>query len=268
MKKTIFLFLSLCSLGVLQAQNDTMYIYKSGTVGKKAIADIDSIIFYKANAPGTALTVTDFDGNTYKTVTIGTQTWFAENLRTTSYKDGTPIPTVNDATAWTALSTGAQCTYNTTTDVDTITKFGRLYNWYAVSYATLCPTGWHVPSDVDWNILQNYLIANGYNYDGTITDNKIAKSIAATTDWALNATIGTVGYERTTNNSTGFTALPGGGRSNSGAFSSIVSNGYWWSSTEINTNDADYRNLYYDNSNLYNDYVNKVSGFSVRCLRN
>jgi len=259
MKKAIILFLSLCSLGVLQAQNDTMYIYKSGTVGKKAIADIDSIIFYKANAPGTPLIVTDFDGNTYKTVTIGTQTWFAENLRTTTYKDGTPIPTVTDNAAWVAQGSGAQCTYNNTTDVDTITKFGRLYNWYATSYGTLCPNGWHVPSYAEWSILQNYLIVNGYNYDGTIIENKIGKSLAATTDWALCASVGSLGYDRTTNNSSGFSALPGGWRNESGIFINFSRYGYWW-----NSNQWYCIVLGFDSQSLSSSSGN---GFSVRCLR-
>src|SRR5574344_55140 len=88
-------------------------------------------------------TVTDIDGNVYHTITIGTQTWMVENLKVSKYNDGTAIPNVTDATAWAALTTGAYCDYNN--DVANGTKYGHLYNWYAVNTGKLAPSGWHGP---------------------------------------------------------------------------------------------------------------------------
>ena len=99
----------------------------------------------------------------YHSVTLGTQTWTMENLKTTTYNDGSALPLVTDGTAWATLTTPAYCWYNN----DTVTYkniYGALYNWYAVNTGALAPPGWHVPTDADWNTLQNYLIANGYNW--------------------------------------------------------------------------------------------------------
>lgn len=117
---------------------------------------------------------------------------------------------------------------------------------------------------------ENYLIANGYNYDGTTTENKIAKALAATTNWSVSTNTGAVGNTDypAKRNVTGFTALPGGNRGNYGGdFNGIDSDGYWWSATEPNADYAWYRGLYYDLSNVYRDAYSKHYGFSVRCLR-
>lgn len=101
-------------------------------------------------------TMTDQEGNVYKTITIGTQTWMAENLRTTTYNDGTVIPNVTDNDEWADLSTPAYCWY----DNDSATyaqTYGALYNWYTVATDSLCPTGWHVPTDAEWTILTDTL---------------------------------------------------------------------------------------------------------------
>ena len=105
-------------------------------------------------------TIKDVDGNEYKTVYIGTQQWIVENLKTSKYSDGTPIPNVIDNTQWSNLSTGAWCHYNNSDSLGKI--YGKLYNWYAVSPSTngnknVCPSGWHVPNNSEWIILTNYL---------------------------------------------------------------------------------------------------------------
>ena len=128
-------------------------------------------------------TITDFDGNGYQAVKIGNQVWTVENLRTTKYNDGTAIPYVTDSAAWVNLTTPGYCYFNNMVNADSIRKFGALYNWYAVDTKKLAPAGWHVPTDAEWDTLENYLIANGYNWDGTTDSNKIAKSLAAKTDW-------------------------------------------------------------------------------------
>ena len=252
------------------AQNDTMYIMKSGAiVGQYNVnTEIDSVIFYKPTLEGniTYGSITDIDGNTYKTVTIGTQTWMAENLKVTKYNDGIAIPNVSDATAWAALTTGAYCDYDNSTANGT--KYGHLYNWYTVNTGKLAPAGWHVPTDAEWTSLQNYLIANGYNYDATTTDNKIAKALAAKTDWNTSTTTGAIGNDLTLNNSTGFSALPGGYRDYTGSFLDLGSGGIWWSATESSTVNARYRSLNYGKAYLFSSrYGVKQGGFSVRCVR-
>jgi uncharacterized protein (TIGR02145 family)/uncharacterized repeat protein (TIGR02543 family) len=211
--------------------------------------------------------IKDYDGNIYTEVTIGTQTWMVENLRTTKYNDGTSIPKVTDSTAWSNLATAGYCYYNNTTNADSIKKFGALYNWYAVNTGKLAPAGWHVPTDAEWDTLQNYLIANGYNYDNTTADNKIAKSMAATTDWASSTDTGAIGNDLSKNNKSGFSAVPGGFRYFNGNFYFQGSYGHWWSFTEFDASYAWSRSLYYYNDYLFRSYYIKVHGFSVRLLR-
>jgi uncharacterized protein (TIGR02145 family) len=209
--------------------------------------------------------VTDIDGNVYQTVKIGNQVWTVENLRTTKYNDGSTIPQVTDGAAWQNLHTPGYCWY--ANDIKNKSKYGALYNWFAVDTKKLVPKGWHVPSDAEWATLQNYLIANGYNWDGTTTDDKIAKSMAAKADWKTYPDAGTIGKDLTTNNKSGFSALPGGFRRYYGFFSYIGHGGYWWSATELDASSACYRNLFCDLDLLYRDCDDKSCGFSVRLLR-
>jgi len=92
-------------------------------------------------------TMTDIEGNIYKTVTIGTQTWMAENLRTTKYNDSTNIPYAINNSEWAALLSASYSNYDHTTNAETIATYGRLYNWYAVNTGKLAPKGWHIPSN-------------------------------------------------------------------------------------------------------------------------
>src|SRR5574344_280575 len=248
------------------AQNDTMYIMKSGAIAGQynVNTEVDSVIFYKPTLEGnntnngeivfnpniTYCSITDIDGNTYKTVTIGTQTWMAENLKVTKYNDGIAIPNVTDNTAWSELTTGALCDYgNTTSNSET---YGKLYNWHAVNTGKLCPTGWHVPSDAEWTELTDYL-------GGTsVVDGKLKET--GTTHWASLNTGAT--------NETGFTALPGGYRTYDGTFGNIGYYGYWWSATETNAYDAWYRYMDYGNSGVDRGTNYEEMGFSVRCVRN
>jgi uncharacterized protein (TIGR02145 family) len=147
-------------------------------------------------------------------VEIGSQTWMAENLKTTHYNDNTEIPLVLNDAAWSALTTPAYCWYNNdaSTNKD---LYGGLYNWYTVGTGKLCPIGWHVPSDNDWLTLTNYLRNNGYAYVGL--GNYVGKSIAASAGWDVYGGDGSfidqeVGYNQEINNNSGFTARPGGYR--------------------------------------------------------
>jgi uncharacterized protein (TIGR02145 family) len=153
-----------------------------------------------------------------------------ENLKTTKYNDGTSIPFVSDTTVWSNLTTPGYCWYND--DFSNKELFGALYNWYAVNTGKLAPAGWHVPTVADWTTLQDYLIANGYNWDGTTTSNKIAKAMAAQTDWSTSTKTGSIGNDLSKNNTSGFSALPGGHRYYNGYFGfSQLDFGNWWSAT-------------------------------------
>jgi uncharacterized protein (TIGR02145 family) len=220
--------------------------------------------------------IADVDGNSYNTVIIGSQLWMAENLKTRKYSDGTSIPNTTLDATWAALTTGSYCDYSNTPSNST--TYGRLYNWYAGdnNAATkmasnggknVCPTGWHVPGDADWTALENYLIANGYNYDGSTTVDRIAKSLASTSGWNVSGITGSVGYDQASNNRSGFTALPGGYRTSSGAFNAIGNSAYWWASTNYSATWAWYRSMYYMNPNLFDDKLPMQSGYSIRCLK-
>ena len=164
------------------------------------------------------------DGYDYAVVEIGDQCWFAENLRTTVYADGSAIPEETDNTAWLGLSTGARCDYDN--DASNVATYGRLYNWYAATDAAeLCPTGWHVPTDDEWTALETYFGANGHSgTEGT--------ALKATSGWSSGGN-GT--------DDSGFSALPGGYRygDGDGAFFLAGSSGYWWSSSPIGGNALD-----------------------------
>lgn len=196
-----------------------------------------------------AQTIKDFDGNVYKTVTVGTQTWISENLRTTKYNDGTAIPLVPDNAAWAKLSTPAYCWYNN--DEKNKTTYGALYNGFTVYSGNLCPSGWHVSTDTEWSTLVAYLGGE------SISGGKLKES--GTEYWA------TPNYKAT--NETGFTALPGGSRYSNGSFYTIKNLGYWWSSTENNTLNAWYWSIYFKSSAVSRNYSDKQNGFSVRCIK-
>ena len=201
----------------------------------------------------------------------GNQAWTVENAEMVHYSDGTPIPQVTDNTEWENLTTGAWSYYN-----NDPTK-PRLYNWYAVMgihdtdpntpNKEFAPEGWHVPTDAEWTTLKEYLIASGYNYDGTTTGNKIAKAMASTTGWSSGSAIGAISNDQSLNNSSGFNAFPVGGRFIDGSFGLEGSDAYFWSSTEYSTNRAWFRILSSNNRDLNWGNQSKQNGFSVRFVR-
>lgn len=201
----------------------------------------------------------DADGNIYKTVKIGSQVWMAVNLKTTKYNDGSPIPNVTDNDTWTNLKTGAYCNYDNLES--NVTTYGRLYNWYTVNTGKLAPTGWHVATDDEWTTLENYLSAN------IDSSGSAAKALASKTDWALSTEAGAVGNDLTKNNTTGFTALPGGGRYNNGPYFNIKYFGHWWSSSESSEGYAYFRIMLCGGNHLTRISSDEQFGFSVRCVR-
>lgn len=203
-------------------------------------------------------TVTDIDGNVYKTVKIGNQWWMAENLKVVRYRNGQSIQHITDDTEWTIITTGAYCAYNNNNG--NIATYGLLYNWYAVDDArNIAPEGWHVPTDEEWKELEMYLglsrnEADDKGWRGTDEGSKLK----ATSGWDNDGN-GT--------NISGFSALPGGYRYGyTGAFSSIGGNGYCWSASQSGSLYAWFRNLSYSTSEVRRSSSNRRSGFSVRCV--
>jgi uncharacterized protein (TIGR02145 family) len=198
-------------------------------------------------------TVTDIERNSYKVVKIGNQVWMAENLKTSKYNDGTKIPNITDETHWSNLFKGAWSYYEN--DATNNVKYGKLYNWYAVSKTTngnknICPTGWHVPTDAEWRVLTDYL--GGKRVSGAkMKEVGIANWNSPNTE-ATNMSL--------------FTGLPGGYRNYYGNSNSIGSRGYWWSSSEDDTVNAWTRSLYYNSGHVNRNDYQKSFGFSVRCL--
>ena len=214
--------------------------------------------------------VTDADGNIYGTVRIGSQIWTTENLRTTRYNDGTAIPHVLDDEQWISLETPAYCWYNNNTDTSEHRKWGALYNGYAAISALIAPAGWRVPTDTDWSVLENYLIANGYNWDGSLSGNKIGKALASKTDWASSDSAGTVGNDTASNNSSGFTGLPAGTRYFGGhLFVQSGYNGVWWSATAFSDTSSSVwvRSLSHQSESLHRHGSSIIHGFPVRLVR-
>jgi uncharacterized protein (TIGR02145 family) len=217
---------------------------------------------------GSTGTVSDVEGNVYKTVKIGDQWWMAENLKTTKLNDGTVIPVVELQTTW-ANSQSQEpmmCYYNN--DLANKNTYGGLYNWYAVNTGKLAPTGWHVPTDADWQKLQDYLIANGYNYDGTKSGNKIAKSLASTSGWIDDPTLGNVGNDQASNNKSGLNIMSVGGRSESSTFYPTIGDGQAiWTSSIYDSSNAKSVQLLADDYRPYGGYGSKRIGLPIRCVK-
>lgn len=213
-------------------------------------------------------TVTDIDGNVYKTIKIGTQTWMAENLKVTKYRNGDLLLTRYGSGNWTSGQgweflndqlIGACCSYDEI--YSNQTTYGLLYNWYAVSDPRgLAPEGWHIPTREEWTTLSEYLGG----------DNLAGGQLKATTLWASPNTGAT--------NSSGFRALPGGYRRNhklreyaAGEFGALTLSGVWWTSTFLDELNSDAVGLAYNDNRLGISggagYSDKGNGYSIRCIK-
>jgi uncharacterized protein (TIGR02145 family) len=194
----------------------------------------------------------DQENNNYRTVRIGAQTWMAENLKTTIYRNGDPISQVANKSSWEALDNGAYCYFNNDASKDC--PYGKLYNWYAVSDSrNICPNGWHVPTESDWVVLENYL--GGFGAAG-------GKMRSTGTQYWLTANAGAT-------NESGFSGLPGGYRSSGVTdFYNFGNNAIWWSSTSFGAEFARYRGtLNTGNGQLFFGAGVKINGYSVRCIK-
>lgn len=203
----------------------------------------------KFNASLTYGSMKDQDGNTYKTITIGTLTWTAENLRTTKYNDSTAIVKNSDFSTWTTLSTGAYQSIHQTTDKDSIATYGLLYNWYAVHTGKLAPAGWHVAKWSDWDKL---ITAIGGK---TLGGGKLKE--VECLHWLTPNTAAT--------NETGFTALPAG-YSNQG-FEAFGSGAYFWTLDNFGSQVAYSYYLYKNTAELISSASYKYAGLSVRLVK-
>lgn len=227
--------------------------YATNTIG----ISYGNQISFVSIADGTIGSISDIDGNAYKTVYIGGKWWMAENLKTTKYKDGSDIPNIIDNGTWADLSTPAYCWYNNdeTAYKDT---YGSLYNWYAVSTGNLCPTGWHVPNDAEWYVLENYI-------DPAINDPNATGWRGIDGGTKLKASSGW-NSEGNGTDAFGFSALPGGRRIVEGIFQEEGYGARWWSSTEYNAMAAWTRHMSYGTEVVYRYYSEKTFGYSVRCV--
>ena len=216
-------------------------------IGFSTEPDISPIIFNPALTYGT---VSDIDGNAYKTIQIGTQIWMAENLKTTRYNDEEAIPLVMSGTEWSNLTSHGFSWYLNSPEANK-NVYGALYNWYAVTSGKLCPEGWHVFSETELNTLSTYL--------GGGTEVGSLMKETGTDHWVFPGSSAT--------NESGWTGLPGGRRNDEGVFTSNGFVGYWWTATEFNSTEAVDAMLYYDFTFLDSNNYKKTNGMSVRCVK-
>lgn len=221
------------------------------------------------------------DGNVYKTVTIGNQVWMSENLKYLPEVAGPASGSLAAPFYYVYGYDGSDV--NEARATAEYTTYGVLYNWEAAvagdagstsipsGVQGICPAGWHLPADAEWELLITYLAKNGYNFDGTtgVGGDKLGKAMASTTGWTSSSNNGAAGntdFPKYRNKS-GFTALPGGYRDSDKTFGNLSINGYWWSATELNNDTAWFRGINYNISIVATGSSSKELGYSVRCLR-
>ncbi len=216
----------------------------------KAYAKTSEKVFYSdAINFTTPDTVSDVDGNVYHVISIGSQLWTKENLKTTKFKNSDPIPVVTDNDEWYNLTTPGYCWYNNYSPFKD--QYGALYNWYAVTTGNLCPDGWHVPNDANWTTLINFLGGE------EIAANKLKE--AGTANWNSPNTGAT--------NESGFTALPCGQRDHYGTFYDLGTYTYLWNSIECDEASSWSKCMNNSEGYVYHMSNNKKKGFSVRCIK-
>ena len=225
-------------------------------------------IEYPASAVVIRDAVTDIDGNKYDAVQIGDQVWMSMNMRTTRFADGTAIAEGSEVSYEDAFRYAPEHPEGIN---------GYVYNWKAAMHGTggsvenpsgvqgICPAGWHLPSEAEWQQLTDYL-SNHSEYVCSGTGENIAKSLALDRDWNQCSVGCAVGNNLIDNNSTGFSAAPVGYYP--GLFTNYGCSATFWTATETDSVSAMGVNMYMSDSLVYRTICNKVGGFSVRCVRN
>jgi uncharacterized protein (TIGR02145 family) len=212
----------------------TTYYLRAYAINSIGTSYSDMLTFTTLNLP---VTVKDIDGNVYHSVTIGTQTWMVENLKTTKFRNGDPIPNITDAAIWATLSTGARCSYGN--DENNAVTYGRLYNWYAANDSrNIAPNGWHVPTADEWGSLVGF--EGGTSF---------------------------AGYKLMQDNQTGFTVLLGGSREIDGSYGFISSYGNWWCSNQFSASKAFNWQMCHYNTTINETWGYKSLGYSIRCIK-
>jgi uncharacterized protein (TIGR02145 family) len=240
------IFMSLSILSTAQDLTNSVNLYaasETNTVELKLPIELLKDNLFSENTTS----LIDKDRNSYTVIKIGTQVWMAENLKTTRFNDGTIIPVIYDYKLWSGLASPGYCWYNNDAGKYR-SKYGVLYNGYAVSTGKLCPLGWHVPSIDEWLTLTNY------------SGNKMAGGNLKEIESWMSPNVGAT-------NAIGFKALPGGSRGNRGSFLDIGLRGHWWSSTEYTSSEILNRTMSYSDSDVTGTSDHKESGLSVRCLK-
>jgi uncharacterized protein (TIGR02145 family) len=257
---------------------------------KKAVAMVSGLMIGISVLAQNPVTVKDIDGNEYPTVTIGSQIWMAENLKTSRLNDGTSIPLISSGEQWAGMHTPAYTWYDNNEDYKGI--YGALYNWYAVGTENLCPSGWHIPGESEWSELTAFLggetLAGGkmkstaHKNPGTeeINAEQIEKDQpnyepdekknTGFTDYAADKGSTWKSPNTGASNESGFSAVPGGHRTNDngpGVFAREGEYAYWWSATPTSQGVAWFRLLYYNYGNISRLTMGKTDGMSVRCVK-
>lgn len=241
--------------------NTEYYLRAYGTSTKSGLTGYGNQIIFKTVDPSilAGQGVTDIDGNTYPSLIINEDEYSAKNLSVTKYKNGDDIPQVQDPTEWSNLTTGAWCYYENEPNNET---YGKLYNWFAVNDPRgLAPEGWRVPSESEWEALQQYLISAGYNDDGSVEDDKLSRAIAieSFSDPSLPEI----------DNVTGFSGLPAGIRQSAGDFSFIGTSASWWTTTSSPNDEKfiQFRQMFRREGMRGTGAALKTSGYSIRLIK-
>jgi len=244
--------------------NQMEVVLQSG-VETHALSDVVNVTFATttSNSCGSNTLVTDVEGNVYQTVSIGTQCWMKENLKTSKYRDGSAITTGLSDSLWQATTTGAYSIFDNGVANDTL--YGKLYNWYAVVDSRyLCPVGWHVPSDIEWKTLEIFLGMLTADVDllgGPRGENQnVGGKLKSTSSLWIGPNTGA-------SNESGFSGLPGGFRNSNGSYFDVGYYGYWCSFTESSSEFVLGRSLAYNYAGSNKSVRFKQEGFNVRCLR-
>ena len=231
----------ICMLFLARASEDTNWekqLSDNSTQAQDDISDLRTNTVCQDNLYG--YSTNRNDNQAPKVAKIGTQVWMVDNLSVDHYRNGDPIPQVQDNDKWNSITYGAWCYINNDPEYGRI--YGKLYNWYAVNDPRgLAPEGWHVPTDREWKLLENYLGMSQVDADNTGqrgTDQ--GDKLKSRSGWVDNGN---------GSNSSGFSALPGGWRrSNNGSFGLVGGSTYLWSSSEYSSSSAWIRSLYYNSA--------------------